>query len=512
MKKTYIVFFIITSLACILLIFVLATGAWEQFFTPKPEEQVRTRVITPRETGTETESDRTDQLAWEELLNTKVQMNNSELIIAVLTQEREDGFAEEQFAVYRNINDTSGPIYITWIDYDIDSQGYKRKWTVPTPAARPETISLYSQDLIGDRSNCIIITGMTVNNEHTMTIFRRKTDSEYPFVKIAEMQIDGSIIIQETGRSLAYQQGITRGQSFNIAAYGHDSSSNNILDQLETIYAYNPLNEQYEQTRVSRIPGSQIEQRRLNEILSGTKGDFENFINDLWYYVSPQGTIDSRQYLYFNPSGREIIFYADETQQVFDWQTSTSTRYGLFVTSQNISISTLRRTIDIQLESIDSIKLRVVENVRLKINVSESWDGSYRRAGAVNQIAKISVQPAIDMLYDSSWGRLQFSNNGEYTITSSNVARSNQTAGSLTASSITTGGHYVFFKIDEHDLLELRPNNAHDLTASPGERRTVYKIENAAGVTILSRVRIGTTGIQDMHDTPITLTQVINEQ
>ena len=507
MKRTFIVFFIISTLAAILLIVVLATGTWEQFFTPKPEEQVRTRVVTPRETGITEETGETNQLVWEEILNTKVPMVDGEIVLSVLTQESEDGFAEEQFVAFRyNRNDMSSPVYITWIDYDQGRGGYMRKWTTPTTAARPETISLYTQDLIGDRSNCIIVTGMTSNNEHTMTIFKRSPAHENPFIKIAEFQIDGSIIIQETTRSLAYQQGIARGQSFNIAAYGHDNSSANILDQIETTYAYNPSSEKYEQSRVSRIPGSQIEQRRLNEILSGNARVFENFINDLWYYVSPQGTIDSRQYLYFNPSGKEIIFYGDETQQVFDWQTSVSTRYGLFITSQNISISTLRRTIEIQLESIDSIRLRVVENVRLKINVSESWDGSYRRAGAVNKKAEISVQPAVDALYDSSWGRLQFFNNGSYTITSANTIRSGSSAGGQ-----TINGHYVFFKIDNEDLLELRPSDGIGSSTATSDRRTLYKTENVAGVTILSRVRLGTTGIQDLHDTPITLTPVTNE-
>ena len=507
MKKTFIIFFVISTLASILLIIALATGAREQFFTPKPEELVRTRVITPREAGSVTDSGGPEQLNWEEILNTKVPLAEGEIVLSVLTQESEDGFAEEQFAAFRYMNDISSPVYLTWISYDQDSGRYLRKWTVPTSAARPETISLFTQDIIGDRSNCIIITGMTNSNEHIMTIFKRSRENEIPFIKIAEFQIDGSIIIQETARSLAYQQGITSGQSFNIAAYGQDSSSDNILDQVETIYVYNQLNEKYEQARVSRIPGSQIEQRRLNEILSGRAGVFEDFINDLWYYVSPQGTIDSRQYLYFNPAGKEIIFYGDETQQVFDWQTSASTRYGLFITSQNISISTLRRTIDIQLESLDSIRLRVVENVRLKINVSESWDGSYRRAGIVNKISETSVQPTVDALYDSSWRRINFFSSGEYTINSTGAARSG-----LTANGLTARGHYVFFKIDEHDLLELRPNDGNDQTASLNERRTLYKVENAAGVTILSRVRLGTTGIQDMHDMPITLTPVANDQ
>jgi hypothetical protein len=223
-------------------------------------------------------------------------------------------------------------------------------------------------------------------------------------------------------------------------------------------------------------------------LLSGVPGVFENFINDLWYYVSPQGTIDTRQYLYFDPARKEIIFFGDDAQQVFYWQSSTPTRYGLFIRSQNISINTLLRFIDIELESMDSIRLRVNEDVRLRITANTTWDGSYRRAGAVSYVRMASqLNPAIEASFDSSWGRIHFHDTGEYTINSGANIRE---------------GRYVFYRIDDNDLLELRPNET-------GANRMVFRIERTAGVMILSRVRVGTTGIQELHEPPVTFTPVM---
>jgi len=282
---------------------------------------------------------------------------------------------------------------------------------------------------------------------------------------------------------------LTKGQSFNIAVYGHDSTSANILDQIETIYAFNSANERYEQINVSRIPGSQIEQRRLRELLSGAPGVFEKFINDLWYYISPQGTIDTKQYIYFDPAKKEIVFFGDEAQQVFTWQSSTPSRLGLNIRSQNISISTLMRLIEVELESLDSIRLHVIEDVRLRIVAGTSWDGSYRRAGSANFKETLTqLKPTIDAVYDSSWGRVQLNNSGEYTITSaSNVKK----------------GRYIFYRINDNDLLELRPEGGDD-------SRLVYKTEAVAGVLILSRVRVGINGVQDLLEPPVTLTTPIN--
>ena len=495
MKKTYTGFFICVSLLCILFIVFLATGLWERFYYQKVDENITTRIVTPVEAGSPSNSGQPGQRQWEDSLSTKIPLENSEILIAVINRESEEGNAEEQIAAYINAASPERGVYITFIGYDLQSGRYKRMWNASTAASRIETISLSIQDLIGDRNNCVIVTGMNDKNEHTMSVFRKSPNQaqDQAFNKIIELQIDGSIIIQESGRSLAYQQGITSGQSFNIIAYNHDNTSDNILDQIETIYSYNPSTEQYEQSRVTRIPGSQIEQRRLRELLSGTPGVFENFINDLWYYISPQGTIDLKQYIFFDPSGREIIFFGEEAQQVFHWQSSTPTRYGLYIRSQNISISTLLRSITIELESLDSIHLIVSEDVRLPITVNTIWNGSYRRAGTLNQQEPASqILPTIDAVYDATWGRIQFNSTGEYTISSSGTLRK---------------GYYVFYKIREFNLLELRPDDGNN----DAENRMVYRIDASSNAVLsLSRVRIGNSGIQDILEPPVILTPVTN--
>jgi hypothetical protein len=505
MKKRFLFFFIGATVLSILLIVTLATGFWKKFFNSKTTEYTQARIVIPQDINPYLGSELVGQILLDDSLNTKVSMENGESVIAVLNIESDELLAEEQFIAFINSTDTERRIYITYIYFDDKTRSYIRLWNEPTAATRPETITLFREDLTGDRNNCIIVTGMNNRNEHTMTIFRRNlSKTDRGFNKIAELQADGSIKIQEAKRSLAYQQGITSGQSYNIAAYGHDTSSSNILDQIETIYSFNPNNERYEQTGVSRIPGSQVEQQLLKELLSGTKGVFENFIHDLWYYVSPQGTIDSRQYLYFDPAGREIVFFGDETQQVFNWQTSTATRYGIYIRSQNVSIITLLRFIDIELESLDSIKLRVTEDVQLKIAVNTNWDGSYRRARAANlQETRTAVKPGIDALYDSSWGRLQFYKNGEYTINASDQQNIS------TGSSAAKKGHYVFFYINEKELVELRQDVSNEQPQEDQARRMIYKIDTAANGSInLSRVRLGTSGIQDLYEPPITLTPV----
>ncbi|MCL2266268.1 MAG: hypothetical protein FWC17_00715, partial [Treponema sp.] len=219
MKKTALGLYTGFAILAVLFIIVLATGYWKRFFYPEEPEETKARVITVQEANSISSEELTGQIAWEDNLDIKMPLQEGEMVIAVLNKVSEEGFSEEQFVVYRT-SEAGSPVYITFFSYDERTRDYRRMWDEPTAATRPETITLFSQDLIGDRNNCIIVTGMNSSNEHTITVFRLYQNQNYR--KIAELQIDGSILIQETARSLAYQQGITTGQSYNIAAYSYD--------------------------------------------------------------------------------------------------------------------------------------------------------------------------------------------------------------------------------------------------------------------------------------------------
>jgi hypothetical protein len=517
MKKAARPLLILAFLVTLSLIAVLVYRPAIFFRGQKAAEQKQSRVVIPRfENAGQDEEESTERelAAFKDNVNARIALNAGELLVSVLTQDLDGDLLDEQIIAYRNLSKPDSPIFLSYIVFDREINGYKRIWDTPTVVTRPGTMSLYTQDITGDRGLCLILTGMNSREDRTMTIFRRNAESEgEPFLKIAEIEIDGSIQIQEAERSQAYRMGLTSGKSFTIAAYGRDAESNNILDQIEITYRYNPNTGRFEQSHLNRIPGSQIEQRRVRELLSGGSREFEEFISGLWYYVSPQGTLDTRQYIYFDPQNRELIFYSEEVQQVFSWQNSSATRYGIYISSQNISVTNLRRSIDIELESLNSIRVKVFEDVRLKIGVSDSWHGSYRKAesrygggGRGNAFPKIadasgedepgSPGSYLDAAYDGIIGKLVFLKNGEYELYSGNASRR---------------GNYAFFTLDNQMVLELRPGTI------TGLARETYLVEPENGETphevpwkalTLVRVRLSTQGFQEVHEAAISLSLV----
>ena len=458
-----------------------------------------------------------------EVMTSRIPLGEGNVVVSVLNGNFYRNPVQEQFVAYRNILQPGGPIYLTFIEYDAATRTYRRTWTAATSATRPETVNLDAHDLIGDWSVSVLLSGMNHHGEYTLTVFRMNSaDSSAGglspdayngerFSKIADIRVDGSITVREVARPQSYQMGLTPGQSFTIAAQGRDLNSENIMDQIENVYAFNAASTFFERRSSVRIPGAQIEQRRVRELL-GNSGVFEEFLSGLWFFVTAQGTIDRNQYIYFDPANRQVTFFTDDTMQVFEWRNSIATRNGIHIVSQNISISTVRRAIDVQLESLDGIRIRTSENLRPAFRMlSSPQDGSYRRAGrpANDTPDAVAVHAAhLEARYDSPMGRLYFFSDGSYRLHSS---------GGLIQ------GTYAFFSVNGKELLELRSTELRSTelrsNGSPAPQRQTFIVEgelaaSGAGVAAnrqsltLLPVRFSSRGIERLQESALSLTLV----
>jgi hypothetical protein len=466
------------------------------FFSSKDNEVQQTKLVIPQTVGTGDEfTDSQQGQGGEEDQALRIVLDEGESFVTALTRDFDGDSVEEQLIAYRKLQEIDAPIFLTYAKFNANRDMYTRVWNAPTAATKPGTLILYAEDLIGDGGICVLVSGMNGAGEQTLTAFRKNELSQSePFSKIAEFLIEGSITVEEpnSGKN-------PREQSLSIATYGRDYESANIMDQIEVTYTYNRVNGLYEQSRVVKIPGAQIEQRRLRELLSGNSGQFESFINGLWY----QGEGNEKKYVYFNAPGRELIFYNNNAEEVFTWQDSTPTRFGLHINSRNISLTKLRRTVNVELTSLESIRLRVYQDVYLRSGPNTIWDGSYQRVQTAETVRDVKKSaPYLNGSFNGPDGTIIFYPDGSYELT--------PFAG---PSELSRRGQYVFFNAGEEELLELRPTegtakNRETETADP-ERETfkVQKNGESPGTLTLTRVRISTRGIQDMHEPAIVLTR-----
>ena len=494
-------------------VFVLALAAaiWLSL-SPSPfssgtkrDATPQARVVSPKnqtdQDGRLTETELSERMAFEDVANAKISLESDEAAIAVITQDFDGDPQDEQMIAVRRTSEQDGPIYIVYADFDEQTGGYTRLWDSATATTKPRTFNFFVKDLIGDRSPCVITTGMNGNGEQTLMVFRKRPIPlpDAPgdmFERIAELRTDGSISIVERDRSQAYQLGLASGTSHRILTYGRDFDSSNLLDQIETVYDFEALSGTYARTGVARIPGAQIEQRRVRQLLDGTPDKFERFLDGLWYLSSPTGEDSSRQYLLFDQQRNELVFYADATQEVFTWENSSATRYGLYLNTKNISVTTLRRLVDIELESVDSIRVKVFEDVRLKIGIGGRWDGTYRKMDS--RIAAPTAEThgtteRVNLEYDGNEGKVRFSDDGSYEDPDGK-------------------GIYSFFLIGEAEYLELRKSSGtRERLTYAVERKKVSGTFTTREELHLKRVRLGVGGAEDMHEPVIVYSREIGE-
>ena len=454
-------------------------------FSSKTQEIQRTKVVIPQGMGAGAEP---VKLAFGEDSHTpRITLEEDEIPVAVLTRDFDGDSQEEQVIAYHKLQDIDSPIYITYAEFDLEHDSYYRRWNASTATTKPGTLILYSEDLIGDGGICVLVSGMNGAGEQTLTAFRKIDSRNEPFIKIAELLIEGSIAVEEQDFGRRAQ-----GRSLGIATYGRDYSSNNIMDQIEVSYTFNPINGLYEQFRTVKIPGTQIEQMRVRELLNGDPTRFEGFIDGLWY----QGNGPDRKYVYFNTRNRELIFYNNNSEELFVWQNTTSSRLGILINSWNVALTKLRRTINVELISLESIRLRVYQDAYLRSALNTIWDGSYLRVPVTENVKESQKEsPYTNGMYKSQDAIITFNKDGSYSI--------NPLSG---PSELSRHGQYVFFTLNGEKLLELRTDTANGVNGEYS--RETFKVKEEAETLTLTRIRIGTRGIQDLHETPIVLQAV----
>ena len=164
-----------------------------------------------------------------------------------------------------------------------------------------------------------------------------------------------------------------------MTVYHRDPESENYMDQIRETWAWNFTRKSYERVLVERIPGAQIEKQIVTRILDGTVETFERYLEGIWYKASTDPKAPGAQFVIFDPRDKSLFFYGNNVMEPYQWEDSHSTRYGLFIGSRSSAVKSLRRLIDAELIGHESISLRIFQDIRLKADVTEKWNGAYRK-------------------------------------------------------------------------------------------------------------------------------------
>lgn len=381
--KSKVAIIIFSSIGFVFLV-LLVTNI---FYFKNKNRPIRAKVVTPISEN-DTSSDNIDgsSISDESTITSFIPLLPTETLMSTLTVDFDGDTYDDQVVAVRK----AGSPYLFLIVglYNPDSNSYSRSAEISTEISKIRTFSYNAVDMIGNHKMALVYQGIKVNGDSVMQMYLcKKKFGNIEIKNIGNFSSDGTIFIQQADRTDAYELSQAWGASHTVWVYSSDKTDSQTaessgISQIQTEYKWDYDNEVYAQSRQIKITGSRMAAKELARIQNGNVETFAQFLNGLWYKTT--NTSSSPSYIYFNYDEKEVIFLSDDTEGVYSWEDSSLRRSGIYLTTVNSIISSMKRRFDIMLTGMNEVSVHVHDNVGMIIKESNQWDGIYKKMSFQN--------------------------------------------------------------------------------------------------------------------------------
>ncbi|MCR5724918.1 MAG: pallilysin-related adhesin [Treponema sp.] len=482
-------------------------------------EVVRARVITPIVQANEDTQEKISSAYSDNWDDTSfIALSKDETLISTVSTDVDSDGYDDQINVVRSVN--SQNLQLVFALYNAASTRYDRTLSLETNISQVRSFVCTGLDVIGRHRSSVVYQGVAENGHSVLRIYNgtRDKDGIFSLDLIGDFEADGTVFIQQIERDESYDASLARGSSFPVWVYTTEPrQGTSAYDQIQTMYNWSEREGQYVQVSQTRVAGSRIAAKELERIQDGTVETFARFLDGLWYKVDNSGS--EVPYIFFDWAASELIFQQGDSEEVYSWQNSSLRRGGMYFSSVNKSIENLQRRVDISLISVDEVRIRIQDDVRMIIGESTLWDGNYKKMSSVTKlkgsVAKDSTQAFVeDSLWASEDGtRVRFTDSGY----------------STSASESADWGRFMRFTHSGLTFLQFRPDSTTpffngmylpsysktmktETSLVRGKRVSVEKEVDDVETVILHPVTVTPEGYFVKEASPITLHDITKEQ
>jgi hypothetical protein len=299
----------------------------------------------------------------------KIVIGKNEKFLEALNANLDLDETDEQILVLKDTTDPSSPLKLVVADHDETKSIYSKSWEVTTNATNPRLFKLELIDMVGDSGRSIVFHGMNGRNL-TLDIYKRTPSISNPglhFQPICQIISDGTIRIQKTDRSEAYELGSEQGESFAITVERKNINSQNDLDLIEETYNWVRSTGRYELISSKNIPADIASQSKLANLYS-TSDDrtFLQFLKGPWFNKEQKDKL-----IAFYPDDNQIVLSFENIQEVYNWDYSKRTLYnGFMIIAYNLLIKSIKININITARAPNAIDVFIED---------DAWSGAYQK-------------------------------------------------------------------------------------------------------------------------------------
>ena len=236
--RTSILLFLLAGLFLTATFFVV-----NKYLTSRETSVTRAKVINPKNADSTKESENLENIESQiEKFDTLISLKPSETLIASISVDLNSDNYDDEVAVIRKPSEKN--FIIVPAIYNPDTIGYERLKEVQTKTSSTKIFSLQGIDVTGEHQNALIYQGINDNENMIMEIFLcENIEGEIELVNIGDFESDGTIFIQQTERSDAYQLSQANGESYSVWVYKTDVVEN--AKQKNSAKGLNQIQQEY---------------------------------------------------------------------------------------------------------------------------------------------------------------------------------------------------------------------------------------------------------------------------
>ncbi|QTQ14749.1 pallilysin-related adhesin [Treponema parvum] len=506
-NRAVFVFFVIFA-ACMTIFFIIYGSASSKNSAPP-----QPKIVTPFTGTARSEAAENNPLASSDGgLTSFIPLNSDETLVSILTLDIDNDMRDDQINLVQKL--TKPYLYLLIGLYNPGTGAYERTAELETPITQIHSFSYACIDVLGDHRPVLVYQGVTDDGISVLQIYRiRKGRNRVAVLEnIGDFRSDGSIFVQQQPRDQAYELSQVNAAPFPIIVYGSDpESAGDGHEQFQIKYEWKAQQNKFVQTERIRLSDSRIAANELAKIRDGTVKTFANYLKGVWYKTSDDGK--GIRYLFFDPENSEIILQHNDTEEVYTWFESYLSSSGIYLSTENLSISSLHRRYYITLVAADEIRLRIQEDLGMTINEINLWDGNYKKADTKASFGTKAARSQ-DFIKDLTSGDDWYSADG---------TKFSFSADTYTASgdSSNEAGKFSILEIDGEPVIMFRPlgersflKSAYQLSykevvpqAAPSRRTGVPTAVTDRNTIIMHAISLSLKNPAPLKTAPLTLSR-----
>ena len=506
MRKRLVLTLLILVTATVVLV---AVGF--KLFSRTEEEKSVPKVVVPQVDGQEQAQVTTSSLVADEMeLKTLIPLNPDETLLGMISLDLDGDKFDDQVVAVKS---SAGPnISLVVGLYNSKSKTYDRSHVIETEVSQYRNFSFTGIDLSGKHKLALVYQGVTDTGNSVLQAnhFYRSSGKLYVH-RIADFTGDGTIFIQQVDRYDSYQRYNSNGAPYPIWVYSTDLKSKSGADQLQTRYDWNEDEKKYTKATQVRVAGSKLAAKELAKVQDGTIKTLAGHLKGLWYKKEKNGI----RYLEFDYDTREISFYKNDIQEVYAWGTSRLRRNGVYIITNNQEIENLQRRVDISLLSIDEIRIRIQDDVRMLITENTDWDGEYKKL-SWNQAMEAAMGERAQA-ERSRFFRDEIQKQGKWFTSEGFTVEMENGKWQLNGEDISDTGLFTSFDSLNEPFFQFRSNSSDFMYFDGiyrvhwGEKVVKRKKVDDTDILVLEPYRVTPTEIFPVEGKVITLNRVVEE-